>query len=80
MSDIRGLDAYQVRQDALDSLEVHLVPGRDYRPEVAGYVRSSIERMVDGQARVVVREVPDIAVPESGKRRYVVSAVSGEHM
>ena len=80
MSDIRGLDAYQVRQDTLDRLEVHLVPGREYGPEVAGYVRSSIEQMVDGQARVIVREVPDIAVPESGKRRYIVSAVSGDHM
>ncbi len=75
MSDLRGLGGYQIRQDALDHLEVRLVPGPGYDHAVADYVRRSIERMVDGQARVDICEVTKIDVPESGKRRYIVSSV-----
>jgi phenylacetate-CoA ligase len=78
MSDVRGLKAYQVRQDALDQLDVYLVPDHDYTEECGAYVRSSIERMVEGQARVIIHQVPEIAVPESGKRRFIVSSVSRE--
>ena len=56
------------------------MPGPGYKPEVADYVRASIERMVEGQADVLIREVSDIEVPESGKRRYIVSDVSREHL
>lgn len=79
-SDVRGLKAYQVRQDAIDRLDVHLVPDVDYDPRVAAYVRSAIETMVGGQASVVIHEVAAIAVPESGKRRFVISTVSRERL
>lgn len=76
-SDFRGIKAYQVRQDAIDRLDVFVVPDHEYTDEVAAYVRSAIEEMVAGQARVDIHEVSAIAVPESGKRRFVVSTVSG---
>lgn len=76
-SDIRGIKAYQVRQDAIDRLDVLVVPDHDYRDEITAYVRGAIEQMVAGQARVTVHRVPEIAVPESGKRRFIVSTVGG---
>ena len=77
MSDIRGLDAFQIRQPTVDRVDAYLVPGPGYQHDVADYVRRSIEAMVDGQARVAIHEVAQIDVPESGKRRFVVSEVSG---
>lgn len=79
-SDLRGIRAYQIRQDAIDCIDVYLVPDADYRPEFEHYVRSAIEQMVAGQARVAIHKVEDIAVPESGKRRYVVSNVAPGHL
>ena len=76
-SDVRGIKAYQVRQDAVDRLDVYVVPDHDYTDEVTAYVRGAIEQMVAGQARVTIHQVPEIAVPESGKRRFVVSTVGG---
>jgi phenylacetate-CoA ligase len=75
LSDIRGIRSYQIRQDAIDQLDVYIVPDHDYKDEVATYVRSSIERMVEGQARVTLYQVPEIKVSESGKRRFVISTV-----
>ena len=80
MSDIRGLDAFQIRQPSVDRVDAYLVPGPGYEHDVADYVRRSIEAMVGGQARVSIHEVAWIDVPESGKRRFVVSEVSGEQL
>lgn len=79
-SDMRGIRAYQIRQETLDRIDVYLVPDEDYRAEFEHYVRGAIERMAAGQAQVVIHKVADIAVPESGKRRYVVSSVSRDHL
>jgi phenylacetate-CoA ligase len=76
-SDIRGIKSYQVRQEAIDQLDVYIVPDTDYKDEVAVYVRGAIEQMVEGKARVVIHQVDEIAVPESGKRRFIVSTVGG---
>jgi len=75
LSDFRGIQSYQIRQDAIDQLDVFIVPDAEYRDEVETYVRSAIEKMVAGQARVNIHRVPEIAVPESGKRRFVVSTI-----
>jgi phenylacetate-CoA ligase len=75
-SDLRGVQAYQVRQDVIDRIDVYLVPGEGYGETVSAYVRGAIEQMVGGTASVVLHEVPEIAVPESGKRRFVISSVS----
>jgi len=77
-SDIRGIKAYQVRQQAIDRIDVYVVPDHDYTEEVSRYVLGAIEQMVAGQARVTLNKVSEIAVSESGKRRFVVSTVGGE--
>jgi phenylacetate-CoA ligase len=75
-SDMRGIKAYQIRQDSMDRLDVLIVPDRDYKDDFARYVGGAIEQMVGKTVEVVVRKVSEIPVAESGKRRYVVSSVS----
>ena len=79
-SDVRGIRGYQIRQDAIDRIDVYLVPDEGYGAEQAGYIRGAIEQMVGGQAQVLLHEVAEIAVSESGKRRYVISTVSRERL
>jgi phenylacetate-CoA ligase len=76
MSDFPGIQAYQVRQDAIDELKVLIVPGQGYRDTVTDYIRGAVEQMVGGMARVDIEHVSEIPVSESGKRRYIVSSVS----
>ncbi len=75
-SDFRGIQAYQIRQDKIDEIEVFLVPDENYLDEFESYVRKSIEQMVEQKARVKTHLVDKIEVPESGKRRFVVSNIS----
>ncbi|MFO1456174.1 MAG: hypothetical protein U1F18_08005 [Steroidobacteraceae bacterium] len=74
-SDKPGVRAYQVRQDSMDALEILIVPGAEYSDAVEDYLRSSVCALVGDGVRVGLRRVDDIPVPESGKRRYIVSSV-----
>ncbi|MBI3546809.1 MAG: phenylacetate--CoA ligase family protein [Gammaproteobacteria bacterium] len=76
MSDIRGIKSYQIRQDSMDELNVYIVADSDYTEEVGQYVLSSIKKMAGEQVRVQLEKVAEIAVPESGKRRFIISSVS----
>jgi phenylacetate-CoA ligase len=78
-SDMRGIRAYQIRQESTDQLDVLIVPDHDYTDGFARYVRGAIEQMVGKDVRVVIHLVSDIPVPESGKRRFIVSTVSRGH-
>ena len=75
-SDKPGIRAYQIRQPALDELEVRMEPGEGYDESVRRYIEGAILEMVQGQARVRVLTDAPIPVPESGKRRTVVSEVA----
>ena len=74
-SDKPGVRAYQVRQDSMDSLEILVVPGEEYSAEVEQYLYSSVSTLVGDGVRVELKRVDDIPVPESGKRRYIVSSI-----
>lgn len=78
-SDIRGIKAYQIRQDKIDEIEVVMVPDDNYSSDFEKYVRGAIESMVAGQATVKTTLTNEIKVPESGKRRFIVSNVSKNH-
>jgi phenylacetate-CoA ligase len=78
-SDIRGIKAYQIRQDKIDEIEVVLVPDDNYSSDFEKYVRGAIESMVAGQAKVRTTLTSEIKVPESGKRRFIVSNISKDH-
>ena len=78
-SDKRGIKAYQIRQDKIDEIEVVMVPDDHYSSEFEHYVRGAIESMVAGQAIVKTTLTDEIKVPESGKRRFIVSSISQNH-
>ena len=80
MSDIRGIKSYQIRQDSLDELKVYIVPDTDFTEAVAQYVSDSIKKMAGDKVRVHLEKVSEIAVPESGKRRFIISSVSRERI
>lgn len=79
-SDLRGIIAYQIRQEAPDHIDVYVVPDTQYTEDVSRYVLGAIEQMVAGQAHVSLHKVAEIAIPESGKRRFVVSTVAGRRI
>lgn len=79
-SDLRGIKAYQIRQDRIDEIKLLLVPDKDYVPAFSDYVLGAIRSMVDGQATVTLELVEDLPVPESGKRRYIISTVSKDYL
>ncbi|WP_196138878.1 phenylacetate--CoA ligase family protein [Aliikangiella sp. G2MR2-5] len=76
MSDIRGLKSFQLQQHKIDEIEVHLVKDTTFTDEVADYIHSSIKKMVNDKTEVSLKYVDDIAVPESGKRRFIISTVN----
>ena len=76
-SDMPGIKAYQIRQEQLDELKVVVVPDVNYTQEFADYVMGAIKEMVGDSARVELIEQDAIEVSESGKRRFIVSEVSG---
>lgn len=80
MSDIRGIRSYQIRQDSLDELKVYIVPDTDYTEEVGRYVVGSIAKMAGDGVQIHLEKVPEIAVPESGKRRFIISSISRERL
>lgn len=79
-SDLRGVKAYQVRQDRIDEIKLLLVPDKDYVPAFSDYVLGAVRTMVDGRATVTLELVDDLPVPESGKRRYIISTVSKDYL
>lgn len=78
-SDLPGIKAYQIRQERLDELKVIIVPDSGYSRRFADYVMGAISQMVGTSARVHLVEQDHIEVPESGKRRFVVSDISRDH-
>ena len=77
-SDMRGIKAYQVRQNSMDRLDVVIVPDHDYTDALGTYAVDSIRKMAGPGVDVVLHKVDAIAVPESGKRRYIISTVARE--
>ena len=75
MSDFPGISAYQIRQPRIDQLEVLLVADGQFDENVRRYVEDAITRMAGERTAVSVRIVDEIAVPPSGKRRYIISDV-----
>ncbi|MEP7155925.1 MAG: hypothetical protein ABI905_09130 [Betaproteobacteria bacterium] len=80
MSDFRGVKSYQIRQDSIDELKILVVPDSDYNETFSEYILGAMRKMVDGQATVTLQLVDDIPLPESGKRRYIISTVSKDHI
>lgn len=71
-----GVKAYKFVQEADLSLDLQLVAGPEFTPDVEGSIREGVlERMGQGAA-LSIRRVNDIPPERSGKHRYVVSRAS----
>jgi len=79
-SDLDGVEAYQVRQDAIDRLDLFVVPGPQWSEQVKAYVLHAVRTLAGPGVEAVLHEVPGIEVPASGKRRYIVSSVSAQQL
>ncbi len=71
-----GVNGFQVRQDAPNRLDLYIVPGEGYGPAVRAYALNALRLIAGPTVNVALHEVDDIAVPESGKRRFVISTVT----
>lgn len=80
MSDMRGVKSYQIRQDALNEIKLYIVPDEHYTEDVGHHVTEAFRKMTGNGVQVHLEIVPEIAVSESGKRRFIISSVSREHL
>lgn len=74
-SDMDEVLAYQIVQKTIDEIQVLVEPGEGFSSEDQALIGRSVRKIVAGQARVLVTTDQPIEIPESGKRRFVVSAV-----
>lgn len=79
-SDLKGLKAYQFYQKTKDEVIVRIVPDGEYTDEVRKYLYDALVDMAGDKATITVEEVAEIPVPESGKRRFVISEVAKEEL
>lgn len=79
-SDLDGVDAYQIRQDHEDSIEVFIVPGENFTESVFSYIENSLKELTAGKLKISINRVDQIAVPESGKRRFIISTIGKEKL
>lgn len=79
MSDFEGVKSYQIRQPRIDHLDVLLVVEDNFDQRVFEYIRSAIVEMVGGTATVNLEVVETLELPESGKRRFVISEVATDY-
>jgi phenylacetate-CoA ligase len=75
-----AVEEFQVVQDALDHVVVNIVPGQVFDPDHAVDIRRKLLGVLGPDVDVDVALVSRIERPESGKYRYVVSAVADQHL
>jgi len=75
-STVRGVRQFQVRQDERDRLRVLLETNDEYGAEDESYITESLTQMVGSDTAIELVTDEPIVVPESGKRRFVVSSIA----
>lgn len=80
LSDKRGIKAFQIKQDVIDEITVYLKITEEYSEDVFNYVKQSLEKLCGNTATINIEVVDEIIVPESGKRRFVISSVSQDYI
>lgn len=79
-SDYEGLDAYQIVQKTRDAVEVNLVRNAKFDGKVENYITCGLRQMLGPSVGLKLNFVEKIAVPESGKRRFIISEVAKEQI
>jgi phenylacetate-CoA ligase len=72
-----GIDQFQVVQKALDELVIRYIAAAPLSAETAEFVRNDVLQRAGAGFRVVFERVDRIAVTAGGKRRIVISDLTG---
>jgi phenylacetate-CoA ligase len=76
----RGIIASQIVQVDLTTLTVNVVTNELFRPEDAAKLRADIGSCVGDEMRIEIARVADIPRTANGKFKFVVSALSKDHV
>lgn len=68
-------DQYQVVQKRIDEIVIKIVRGKHFDEKAMGTIKTELEKWLGDKIRINIDYVDRIPVPESGKRRYVISEV-----
>jgi len=75
MSDVEGIDQYQVVQQTMDNVVVKIVKNKVFTSVSEERLRSGLTQLLGNDVHVKVEYVENIEVSSSGKRRYVISDI-----
>lgn len=76
MSDIEGIDSYQIIQESIERLLVKIVKNSKYNKKTEQYIEQALEKLTDGEIEIDITSVDQISVPKSGKHRFIFSKIS----
>jgi len=80
LSDKKGIKSFQIKQSTLDSLEVFLETDNDFTGDTLGYVKKGMHELCGDGVSLSFNIVDKISVPQSGKRRFIISSVSKDYI
>jgi phenylacetate-CoA ligase len=72
----REIEAFQVEQNELDSIDLRIVPTPEFDGEVAESVRLRLSEKGAADLKIHIEPVSNIPIPPSGKHKFVISKVS----
>jgi phenylacetate-CoA ligase len=76
MSDLKGIEAYQIYQKSIDKISIYLVINEQFNSGTAQYINDGLSCLIGTSAKYEIEYVKQIEVPPSGKRRYIISDVA----
>jgi phenylacetate-CoA ligase len=76
----RGIIASQIEQLDLHTLVVKVVTNELFRPEDSAQLCADIGSCVGDEMRIEIKRVTDIPRTNNGKFKFVVSAISQDHV
>lgn len=80
MSDLEGIDSFQILQKTIDKLVVNIIVNQKYNLKVEEYLNNSLKELTGGGVEIDICIVNSIDVPESGKHRFIISNISDEYI
>jgi len=76
LSDYEGIEEYQIIQKSKTELILNIVKNSGFKAEYEEYIKKSLSQLLGPTVELKLEYVNSITIPESGKRRYIISEVS----
>jgi len=80
LSDKKGIKAFQIKQEKIDSIEILLEVTDEYTDAVLEYIEGALRTLCGALVEITVTVVGEIEIPKSGKRRFVISSISQNYI